>query len=88
MSFDGEDMKDYREAQQQRRAERLPIRQAEIEALSGSYNVKKLTDYQYRINGVLDLYPIHNNWHNIKTKKRGKYHSPESIVKQQIKTTE
>jgi len=85
MSWDAEDMKDYREAQQKRRAERLPTRQEEIENLSPDYNVKKLTDYQFRINGILDLYPIHKNFHNIKTNKRGKYKTAIEIVKLQIK---
>jgi hypothetical protein len=84
MSFDAEDMKDYREAQQKRRADRLPIRQKEIEALAPEYEVRKLTDYQYRINGILDLYPIHQNWHNIKTNKRGNYKAVIEIVKKQI----
>ncbi len=87
MSWDADDMKYYREEQQKRRAERLPIRQEEIEALAPEYTVKKLTDYQFRINEVLDLYPIHKNWHNIKTKKRGQYKSVIEIVKQQIKLT-
>lgn len=85
MSFDSEDMKQYREAQQKRRSERLPIRQEEINALSPLYNIRKITEYQFRINGVLDLYPIHKNWHNIKTKKRGKYTIAIEIVKNQIK---
>ncbi len=70
--MDAEDFKEYREAQQLRRKERLPVRQQEIEALSElGYEVKRLTDYQYRINGFIDLYPIHNRWHNLKTGKRG-----------------
>lgn len=83
MSFDAEDMKDYREAQQKRRAERLPDRQKEIESLSPEYEVKKLTEYQFRINGTLDLYPIHRNFHNIKTNKRGTYKTVIEIVKKQ-----
>jgi hypothetical protein len=62
----------YKDEQKERRLERLPIRQDEIQSLSEvGYDVKKLTDYQYRINGVFDLYPIHNRWHNLKTNKRG-----------------
>ena len=82
--MDAEDHRDYREAQQKRRAERLPIRQKEIESLSPRHEVKKLTEYQYRINGILDLYPIHKNFHNIKTNKRGKYNSVEEIIKKQL----
>lgn len=79
--MDAEDFKQYREAQQERRAKRLPVRQQEIENLAPDYDVKQLTPYQYRINGTLDLFPIHQRWHNIKTNKRGHYHSPKQIVK-------
>lgn len=66
--------REYRRAQQQRRADRLPIRSAEIEDLSRpGYKVRKLTDYQFRVNGVLDLFPIHRRYHNIKTGRRGGY---------------
>lgn len=78
---DSEFFKQYREDQQKRRAKRLPERQLEIENLEPNYKVKKLTEYQYRINEVLDLYPIHKNWHNIKLNKRGKYDSLESVLK-------
>jgi len=83
--MDAEDFKERREAQQQRRAERLPRRQLEIEMLFPEYQVQKLTPYQFRINGVIDLYPIHRNWHNIKTQKRGVYKTAIEIVKQHIK---
>lgn len=70
--MDAEDFREMRDAQQQRRAERLPIRQKEIESLSElGYTVRKLTEWQYRINNTYDLYPIHNRWHHLKTNKRG-----------------
>lgn len=68
----GEEWSQYKEEQKDRRQERLPIRQAEIESLAGlGYEVKKLTEYHYRINGEYDLYPIHNRWHRLKDNKRG-----------------
>lgn len=74
----------YREEQKQRRADRLPDRKAEIEALSPLVNVEKKTDYQYRINDTLDLYPIHRRFHNIKTGKRGNYtRYLDKLLKQQ-----
>jgi len=70
--MDSDDFKEMREEQQKRRAERLPIRQREIELLASlGYKVEKKTEYQYRINGTFDLYPIHNRWHHLKTNKRG-----------------
>lgn len=69
-----DDFKTYREAQQERRAKRLPVRQAEIEALvEAGYTVRKLTEFQYRVNDLYDLYPIHRRWHELKTGKRGNY---------------
>lgn len=35
--------------------------------------VTELTPYQFRINGIIDLYPVHGRFHNIKTGKRGFY---------------
>lgn len=73
--------RDVRQAQQLRRAERLPGRQEEIEHLKLSgFTVRKLTDYQFRINGTLDLFPIHRRWHNIKTGKRGSYQDVNAIA--------
>lgn len=86
MSEMGDDMKEYRDAQQKRRAERLPIRQKQIEALSYiGYTVKKLTDFQYRINDTYDLYPIHNRWHNLKTNKRGGAKNLADFIKDVLK---
>lgn len=60
------------EEQQARRAARLPIRQREIEALAEQgFEIKRLTEWQYRVNNCLDLYPIHNRWHDIKKNRRG-----------------
>lgn len=41
--------------------------------LNNKYEVKKLTEYQWRINGVLDLYPTNRLYHDIKNNKRGNY---------------
>lgn len=66
--------KDYREAQQERRAKRLPIRTDEIlELRSFGYTVRKFTDYQYRVNDLVDLYPIHHRVHWLKANKWGEY---------------
>ncbi len=44
----------------------------------GDFDVVQLTEYQYRINGVLDLYPVRLKFHNIKTQKRGTFPAPET----------
>lgn len=81
MSFDAEDMKDYRREQQERRAKRLPIRTDEIMELGKvGWEIVKFTDYQYRINGKIDVYPIHRKYHILKGGKRGTY--PENGLKE------
>lgn len=80
------DWSQYKDEQKERRQERLPVRQKEIEdlALIG-YEVKKITEYQYRINNTYDLYPIHNRWHHLKTNKRGGAKNLAEFIKQKIK---
>jgi hypothetical protein len=73
--------KAYREAQQARRARRLPDRTEEILRLrADNFSVKRLTDYQFRVDGRLDLYPIHRRYHDTKTNKRGTYQTAKQIA--------
>lgn len=83
--MDAEDYKQYRENQKQRRAERLPIRQAEIRSLSDRYKVQELTPYQFRIDGKIDLYPIHNRYHILSSNKRGGYKNAVEFITQKLK---
>ena len=41
--------------------------------LEEKYEVKYLTDYQWRINGEIDLYPVNRRFHILATNKRGDY---------------
>lgn len=41
--------------------------------LKEKYDVQTLTPYQWRINGVLDVYPKSRAYHDIKRNKRGGY---------------
>ena len=80
-----EEFRQYREQQKQRRAARLPAAQQDIEDLAEQgYSVRKLTEYQYRIDETLDLYPIHRRFHNIKTQKRGNYTTALQCAKTQL----
>lgn len=82
----GDDYRAYKDAQKKRRKERLPVRQQEIEALKElGYEVKKITEFQFRINDTYDLYPIHNRWHNIKTQKRGGAQNLAEFIKKTLK---
>lgn len=71
MSENSEDWRDYRESQKKRRKERLPIRVAEIMSLP--FKVQKLTEYQFRVEDKVDLFPVHRRYHILKTGKRGDY---------------
>ena len=74
MNKETEAWKYYRLEQKQRRAERLPKRTEEILSLRESgFEVKQLTPYQFRINGAVDVYPIHNRFHELKSQWRGGY---------------
>lgn len=33
------------------------------------------TAYQYRIGDVIDVYPTNGKWHDLKTQRRGEYHT-------------
>ena len=64
----------YRKDQKARRAARLPACQREILDLREQGRVvKRLTAYQFRVDGAIDLYPIHRRFHVLKTGKRGTY---------------
>jgi hypothetical protein len=70
----GEDFKDYHTAQKERRSTRLPVRTAQIMSLQKmGYKVERKTDYQYRINDRIDVFPIHNRYHDIKLNSRDGY---------------
>lgn len=37
------------------------------------YTVEKKTEYHFRINDVLDIYPTNARWHNLVSGKRGSF---------------
>ena len=82
MSDMSEAWNEYKTAQQERRIQRLPIRKAEILSLRNlGHKVRQLTPFQYRIDEVIDVYPIHNRYHDLKTGKRGGYKSITEFIK-------
>jgi hypothetical protein len=79
---DSELWKEYRTEQQERRANRLPVRTKQILSLRDKgYQVEKKTPYQYRINNTLDIFPIHNLYHDIRLNKRGGFQNVVKFVK-------
>lgn len=74
--------REHRHELQQRRQGRRDRNTPAIEALqSHGFAVRKLTDCQYRVNDVLDLFPTNRRYHYIPTNKRGSYRDPLFIVK-------
>lgn len=73
--------RDHSFAQRRRRDKALK----KISDLHAEYSVVELTPYQIRINGMLDIYPTGQKWHNIITGERGMYNDPAEICREQIK---
>ena len=71
-----------RHAQQERRAARLPGRQTEIAALSPEFAIRKLTDYQFRVNERVDVYPVHRRYHVLDSGRRGTYRNLRSFLRE------
>lgn len=55
------------------KVEQLQRRTADILVLEQEFTVEKLTDFHYRIDNFLDLYPVKKKYHNIITQDRGIY---------------
>lgn len=82
MSELGDYFKDLRD---HRRDQRDARRSAEWEVFqriaTAGYVVVKMTEYHYRINGRLDLYPTNRRFHDLKDGERGSYRDALLIVK-------
>lgn len=79
----------YRLDQKWRREKRHPMRVEEIMKLRQiGFKVIALTRWQYRINDRLDVYPIHNRWHDIRTHRRGGYPAVTGFVQSFFKDVE
>lgn len=81
----GEIFREMREEQKERRAKRLPVRAAQILSLRDKgYMVEELSPYQFRVNGIVDLYPTHNRYHHLKSNRRGGYRDAVQFVLQNV----
>ena len=59
---------------------------AEILALrEHGFHVEALTDYQYRINGRLDLFPTRRRFHDVLINRRGSYTSAFDIARRMLR---
>lgn len=74
----------WREVRHERQAERADARAtwtAAIEALRDhGHHVERITEYQFRVNSTLDLYPTRRRYHDIPTGHRGFYREPLELV--------
>jgi hypothetical protein len=79
----------YKAEQRKRRAKRLPIRTEQILALKRQgYHVEQKTEFHFRINSILDLWPIHNRWHDLRTHEHGGAKDLAVFVKERIRHNE
>jgi hypothetical protein len=75
----------YKHEQRKRRAVRLPIRTDAILHLKAQgYDVEQKTEHHFRVNGVLDLWPIHNRWHDLRNNERGGAKDLAIFVKERL----
>lgn len=44
------------------------------------FAVKAISDYHFRIDGVLDLYPTNGKWHHVSTGRRGRFKSARKVT--------
>jgi hypothetical protein len=51
------------------------------------YEVQRLTQYQYRINGVIDIYPVNKRWHDLRNQERGSYGELIQFVQSRLNPT-
>jgi hypothetical protein len=63
-------------------------RTKEIQSLiTQGYSVRQLTEYHFRINETLDIFPTAGKFHNLKTQERGVFRDIEKFLSQQMQAT-
>jgi len=50
-----------------------------LQELKDTHKVIRVTEYQYRIDGVLDIYPSNSKWHLLPTGERGQFRNISKI---------
>lgn len=55
--------------------------------LKAKYTVQELTEFQWRINNHIDIYPVNGKWHDIKKNERGVflYDDPFPTLEERLK---
>lgn len=47
------------------------------------FEITQFTDYHFRVNDILDIWPAGANYHNIKTGKRGTYREVKDLIRKE-----
>lgn len=50
------------------------------ELYTNGFDIDQKTEWQYRIDETLDIYPRNHRWHNLKTGERGSYRPGRLLV--------
>lgn len=70
-------------AQREYRRQCLREGESELEELVAfDYEVVQLSDYHFRINGKLDVWPSSKKWYHTRTHRKGNYKSLKLLVKE------
>jgi len=82
MGDDWREHKKYLKKQKEKYDRRVwPVIEKHLQTLREmGYSVRSLTSYQYRINGVLDIYPENMRYHDVIANKRGDYRNMVKFV--------
>ncbi len=51
------------------------------------YRIEPLTEYQYRIDGVIDIYPVNKRWHDLRSGERGSYNEMIHFIQSRLHHT-
>lgn len=73
--------REYRQEQKERRTERRKVMGETFSKLiAEGYEVKRITDYHYRINGLLDIFPTHGKYHDLTKSPQIYNHYPNDTL--------
>lgn len=76
-------MKRYSAAEKLRRAENLSKGKYDLEVLvSYDYKVEQFSEYHFRINNRLDVWPTSKKYYDQRTMRKGEYDGLEKFVRQ------
>lgn len=69
----------YRKERAQRRDEQIPEL---LKLADQGYDIRVVNEegYQFRVNGLLDIYPTNKRYHDLKKNKRGSYETLTEFI--------